>query len=72
MVLLSHLLFRWAMQSHGVHVLELAISSLCNWIQDLATEMKNRGNTPVVALGGNGVLRQKLEDAGIKTYPISK
>ncbi len=54
---------------------------------DLATAMKkgagntggNTGggaagaeNTVVVALGGNGILRERLEDAGIKTYAINK
>ena len=39
---------------------------------DLATKMKERGHTPVVALGGDGILRKKLEDTGIKTYTIAK
>lgn len=39
-------------------------------VYDLATSMKERGHTPVVALGGEGILRKRLEDAGIKTHSI--
>ncbi len=55
----------------------LYIITKSNWggaqrhVYDLAMSMKNE-NSVVVALGGNGVLRQKLEDAGIKTYAINK
>ncbi len=38
---------------------------------DLATSMKEKGHEVVVALGGDGILRQKLEAAGIYTHSIS-
>ena len=55
----------------------LYVITKSNWggaqkhVFDLATAMKDAGHTPVVALGGDGILRQKLEDIGIKTYAIS-
>lgn len=39
-------------------------------VYDLAVAMKEKGHTAIVALGGDGVLRKRLEDAGIKTHPI--
>jgi glycosyltransferase involved in cell wall biosynthesis len=56
----------------------LYVITKSNWggaqrhVYDLAISMKERGSTAVVALGGNGMLRQKLEDAGIKTHAINK
>ena len=56
----------------------LYVITKSNWggaqrhIYDLAMAIKERGDTVVVALGGNGVLRQKLEDLGVKTYTIDK
>ncbi len=56
----------------------LYVITKSNWggaqrhVYDLAIAMKDHGDTVVVALGGNGILRQKLEDAGIKTYTINK
>jgi len=56
----------------------LYVITKSNWggaqrhIFDLATAMKERGHVPVVALGGDGILRKKLEDSGIKTHAISK
>lgn len=38
---------------------------------DLATSMKEKGHEVVAALGGDGILRQKLEAAGIYTHSIS-
>ncbi len=55
----------------------LYVITKSNWggaqrhIFDLATAMKARGDVPVVALGGDGLLRKKLEDSGIKTHAIS-
>ena len=56
----------------------LYVITKSNWggaqrhVYDLSVAMKARGDTVVVALGGNGILRQKLEDIGIKTYAINK
>ena len=56
----------------------LYVITKSNWggaqrhVYDLSVAMKEAGNTVVVALGGNGVLRQKLEDIGIKTYTIER
>ena len=56
----------------------LYVITKSNWggaqrhVYDLSMAMKERDQTVVVALGGNGLLRQKLEDAGIKTYAINK
>ena len=56
----------------------LYVITKSNWggaqrhVYDLAVAMKSRGNTVVVALGGNGILREKLEDIGLKTYAINK
>jgi glycosyltransferase involved in cell wall biosynthesis len=38
---------------------------------DLGKAMKENGHEVAVALGGEGVLRKRLEDAGIYTHPIS-
>ena len=38
---------------------------------DLATSMKAAGHEVAVALGGDGMLRKKLEDAGIYTHSIA-
>jgi glycosyltransferase involved in cell wall biosynthesis len=56
----------------------LYVITKSNWggaqkhVYDLATSMKAAGHTVVVSLGGNGVLRNRLEDIGIKTYSVSK
>ncbi|MEI6397015.1 MAG: glycosyltransferase family 4 protein [Candidatus Taylorbacteria bacterium] len=56
----------------------LYIITKSNWggaqrhVYDLAVAAKTQGETVIVALGGNGILRQKLEDIGIKTYVINK
>ena len=56
----------------------LLVITKSNWggaqrhVYDLTVAMKNRGDNVAVALGGNGVLRQKLEDIGVKTYAIDK
>lgn len=56
----------------------LYVITKSNWggaqrhVYDLAVAIKGRGDTIIVALGGNGILRQKLEDIGIKTYTINK
>ncbi|MEK7646074.1 MAG: glycosyltransferase family 4 protein [Patescibacteria group bacterium] len=39
---------------------------------DLAKSMKHAGHEVAVALGGDGILRKRLEDAGIYTHSISK
>ncbi|MFA6404944.1 MAG: glycosyltransferase family 4 protein [Candidatus Paceibacterota bacterium] len=55
----------------------LYIITKSNWggaqrhVYDLALSMKEKSHTPIVALGGNGLLMKRLEDAGIKTYPIN-
>ena len=54
----------------------LYIITKSNWggaqrhVFDLATSAKVAGLESVVALGGNGILRTKLSDAGIRTLPI--
>ncbi|MCC5318668.1 glycosyltransferase, partial [Staphylococcus aureus] len=40
-------------------------------VYDLATAMKNTGHDVWVALGGEGILKQRLEDAGIYTFSIA-
>ncbi len=56
----------------------LYVITKSNWggaqrhVYDLASAMKDSGHTVIVALGGNGILRTKLEDIGIKTYAISE
>ena len=40
-------------------------------VYDLAVAMKKRGHEVSVALGGDGILRTRLEDAGIFTHSIS-
>lgn len=40
-------------------------------VYDLATSLKNRGHDIAVALGGDGLLRTRLEAAGIFTHSIS-
>jgi len=55
----------------------LYIITKSNWggaqrnVFDLAEAMKNKGHTVIVALGGEGILRKKLEDIGVKTYSIA-
>ncbi|MDQ2933035.1 MAG: glycosyltransferase family 4 protein [bacterium] len=41
-------------------------------IYDLAVSMKNEGHDVAVALGGDGILRTRLEAAGIYTHSVSK
>lgn len=41
------------------------------YVFELATRLKKEGNEVAVALGGNGVLKTKLEDGGIEVFPIS-
>ena len=54
----------------------LYIITKSNWggaqknVFELAKAMKERGHTVSVALGGEGILQRRLEDEGIKTYPI--
>ncbi len=54
----------------------LYVITKSNWggaqrhIYDLAISMKARGHEVIVALGGSGMLQQRLESAGIFTYPI--
>jgi len=54
------------------------IITKANWggaqrhVYDLATAMKAKGYEVVVALGGDGILRSKLENGNISTRPISK
>ncbi|MBU6427041.1 glycosyltransferase family 4 protein [Patescibacteria group bacterium] len=56
----------------------LYIITKSNWggaqrhVYDLATAVKSKGHTPIVALGGDGVLMKRLEDAGVKTHTISQ
>ena len=40
------------------------------YVFDLATEMKKVEHDVIVALGGEGILKQKLESAGIKTISL--
>jgi glycosyltransferase involved in cell wall biosynthesis len=55
----------------------LYVITKSNWggaqrhVYDLATSMKDRGHDVSVALGGDGILRKRLEDAGIYTHSIS-
>ncbi len=55
----------------------LFIITKSNWggaqrhVFDLSTSMKNRGHEVWVALGGDGLLKQKLESAGIYTFSIA-
>jgi len=55
----------------------LYIITKSNWggaqrhVYDLATSMKDRGHDVVVALGGDGTLRVRLEAAGIYTHSIT-
>ena len=41
-------------------------------VYDLATNAPNDFFEPVVALGGNGELKEKLEHAGIRTIPLTR
>jgi glycosyltransferase involved in cell wall biosynthesis len=56
----------------------LHVITKSNWggaqrhVFDLALAMKEKGESIIVALGGNGMLRERLEDVGIKTYSIAK
>lgn len=56
----------------------LYVITKSNWggaqrhVYDLSLSLKEKGETPIVALGGDGILRKELEDAGIKTYSISR
>ena len=55
----------------------LYIITKSNWggaqrhVYDLATSMKEKGHDVWVAVGGEGLLKHKLEDAGIYTFSIS-
>jgi glycosyltransferase involved in cell wall biosynthesis len=55
----------------------LYVITKSNWggaqrnVFDLATSMKEAGHEVAVALGGDGILRKRLEDAGIYTHSIS-
>lgn len=55
----------------------LYVITKSNWggaqrhVFDLATAMKDRGNDVYVALGGEGVLKKRLEAAGIYTFSIA-
>jgi len=55
----------------------LYIITKSNWggaqrhVFDLALDMKNRGYDVVVALGGDGILRSRLEEKSIPTRPIN-
>jgi len=55
----------------------LYIITKSNWggaqrhVFDLATAMKEKGHDVWVALGGEGILKHKLEEAGIYTFPIN-
>lgn len=40
------------------------------YVFELATRLAKEGQTVAVALGGNGILKSKLEDAGILVFPI--
>ncbi|MDE2040998.1 MAG: glycosyltransferase family 4 protein [Patescibacteria group bacterium] len=56
----------------------LYIITKSNWggaqrhVHDLAIAMKAKGHDVWVAVGGDGLLKQKLEDAGIYTFSIAK
>ena len=55
----------------------LYIITKSNWggaqrhVYDLATSMKNKGHDVWVAVGGNGLLKQKLEAASVYTFSIA-
>ncbi|MDE2038370.1 MAG: glycosyltransferase family 4 protein [Patescibacteria group bacterium] len=55
----------------------LYVVTKSNWggaqrhVYDLSTAMKAAGNEVWVALGGDGILKQKLEQAGIYTFSIA-
>lgn len=55
----------------------LYIITKSNWggaqrhVFDLSTAMKEKGHDVWVALGGEGLLKKKLEEAGIYTFPIN-
>ena len=55
----------------------LYVITKSNWggaqrhVFDLATQMKERGHEVFVALGGEGMLKQRLEAAGIYTFSIA-
>ncbi|MEI6305040.1 MAG: glycosyltransferase family 4 protein [Candidatus Taylorbacteria bacterium] len=55
----------------------LYVITKSNWggaqrhVFDLATSMKEKGNDVWVAVGGNGILKEKLEKAGIYTFSIA-
>ncbi|MBP6858808.1 MAG: glycosyltransferase [Candidatus Pacebacteria bacterium] len=55
----------------------LYVITKSNWggaqrhVFDLATSMKERGHDVAVALGGDGILRKRLEDRGIFTHSIA-
>ncbi len=55
----------------------LYVITKSNWggaqrhVFDLSTSMKNRGHEVWVALGGEGLLKTKLEEAGIYTFSIA-
>lgn len=55
----------------------LYVITKSNWggaqrhVFDLAVAMKDRGHDVYVALGGEGVLKHRLEGAGIYTFPIA-
>ncbi len=54
----------------------LYIVTKSNWggaqrhVYDLSISMKERGHDVKVAMGGSGLLKEKLESSGIFTYPI--
>ncbi len=56
----------------------LYVITKSNWggaqrhVFDLATAMKDKGHDVWVAIGGEGILKQKLESAGIYTFGIAK
>lgn len=56
----------------------LYVITKSNWggaqrhVYDLALGMRDRGYNVVVALGGDGILRKRLEDIGVKTYAIGQ
>ncbi len=55
----------------------LYVITKSNWggaqrhVYDLAVAMKEKGHVPVVALGGEGILMKRLEDAGVKVHPLN-
>ena len=56
----------------------LYIITKSNWggaqrhVYDLAIAMKAHGHEVVVALGGDGILRSRLEEVSIPTRPIAE